>query len=165
VVPESQDEAGPTPGTGTLEAVATTGAGRTAAWLSKQVELGLATVGLSLPQYRVMWLLDAGPRVPSDIADRLDVRPPSVTAVVDGLVHRGLVERRPAPDDRRCVTHVLTDTGRHDLAAADRAVERRLQEIAACLPTERQAGRAFDGLELWQRALLAHRERDMERPR
>jgi hypothetical protein len=32
--------------------------GRTAAWLSKQVEIGLAGVDLSLPQYRILGLLD-----------------------------------------------------------------------------------------------------------
>ena len=33
---------------------------RSAAWLAKQVELGLSSVELSVPQYRVLSLLDEG---------------------------------------------------------------------------------------------------------
>lgn len=133
--------------------------GRVAAWLSKQVELALDTVGLTPPQYRVLLLLDAGPTISSALADRLAVRPPSVTAVVDGLVGRGLVERRHSDLDRRRVSHTLTAAGRRLLAAADGAVDARLQEIAGCLPGERPARRALQDMALWQRAMLAHRER------
>ena len=133
--------------------------GRTAAWIAKQVELGLDDIGLSLPQYRVLGLLDPGPSISSALADRLAVRPPSVTAVVDGLVGRGLVERHHSEDDRRQVSHVLTRPGRKLLAAADEAVEGRLTDIARCLPTERLARRAFDDMALWQQAMLAYRDR------
>jgi long-chain acyl-CoA synthetase len=75
--------------------------GRTAAWLAKQVEIGLSSAELSLPQYRVLGLLDESSAVSSDLAERLAVRPPSVTAIVDGLVARGLVERRPRPHHQR----------------------------------------------------------------
>src|SRR5579884_2385586 len=102
--------------------------GRTAAWLAKQVEIGLAAVELSLPQYRVLGLLDESSAVSSDIADRLDVRPPTVTAVVDGLVTRGLVERRPVEGDRRRVAHALTVEGQRLLAAGDAAVFQRLRQ-------------------------------------
>ncbi len=122
------------------------------------MELGLATVDLTLPQYRILWLLDYGPSVSSALADRLAVRPPSVTSVVDGLVARGLVERKHDRADRRQVAHVLTPEGRTTLDAADRAVDSRLAEIASCLPNERLAERAEASLELWQRAMLAHRE-------
>ena len=101
--------------------------GRTAAWLGKQVEIGLGTVDLSLPQYRVLGLLDEHSAVSSDLAERLAVRPPTVTAVVDGLVARGLVERRTVVTDRRLVDHVLTAEGRRLLAAADNAVHARLE--------------------------------------
>jgi long-chain acyl-CoA synthetase len=126
--------------------------GRTAAWLAKQVEIALATVDLSLPQYRVLGLLDAGPAVSSALADRLAVRPSSVTAIVDGLVARGLVDRRAVVDDRRRVSHVLTSEGGQVLAAADTAVEGRLADIARSLADPSQATRAIDDLGLWQQA-------------
>ena len=131
--------------------------GRTAAWLAKQVELGLAAADLSLPQYRVLGLLDESSAVSSDLAERLAVRPPSVTAVVDGLVARGLVERRDVVADRRQVDHVLTATGRRALDTADAAVTARLREIASCLGDQVDTERAFDGLLAWRRALGAYR--------
>lgn len=130
--------------------------------MAKQVELGLDSVGLSLPQYRILSLLDAGPTISSTLADRLAVRPPSVTAVVDGLVSRGLVERAHREDDRRRVSHSLTPEGRRLLTAADEAVEARLDVIAGCLPNQQLVRRATASLGLWQQALLAHRTRIME---
>ena len=131
--------------------------GRTAAWLSKQVEIGLGTADLSLPQYRVLSMLDGTSALSSDLAERLAVRPPTVTSVVDGLVARGLVERRTVEGDRRRVDHVLTAHGRRVLDAADAAVSARLCEIAAHLDCEADTDRAFEGLTLWRRALVASR--------
>jgi long-chain acyl-CoA synthetase len=129
--------------------------GRTAAWLAKQVEIGLATVDLSLPQYRVLGLLDESTAVSSDLANRLDVRPPTITAVVDGLVTRGLVERRSVAGDRRRVSHALTPEGRRLLVAGDKAVFDRLSETVEALHADGDRALAFDGLEAWRRALLA----------
>ncbi|MGA8726284.1 MAG: MarR family transcriptional regulator [Acidimicrobiales bacterium] len=131
--------------------------GRTAAWLGKQVEIGLGTVDLSLPQYRVLGLLDERSAVSSDLAERLAVRPPTVTAVVDGLVARGLVERRNVVADRRLVDHVLTKEGRRVLDRADSAVQQRLEDIAECLGEPDQVSAAFSGLATWRRAFLAYR--------
>ena len=131
--------------------------GRTAAWLAKQVELGLSSADLSLSQYRVLGFLDESSAVSSDLAERLAVRPPSVTAVVDGLVSRGLVERRTVLADRRQVAHVLTAAGRRALDTADAAVSSRLADIASCLDDEAEVTRAFDGLLTWRRAFGAYR--------
>src|SRR5580692_458583 len=115
--------------------------GRTAAWLAKQVELALVSADLSLPQYRILGLLTEGSAVSSALAERLAVRPPSITAVVDGLVSRGLVERRHAEDDRRRVSHELTDLGQRLLSGADSAVSERLELLANRLPTARARDR------------------------
>ena len=64
----------------------TTGAARAVARLAKQVEVALAPLDLSLPQYRVLALLGDGSTASSVLARKLAVSPPSVTAVVDGLV-------------------------------------------------------------------------------
>ncbi|MGO9029917.1 MAG: MarR family winged helix-turn-helix transcriptional regulator [Acidimicrobiales bacterium] len=131
--------------------------GRTAAWLAKQVEIGLDSVGLSAPQYRVLGLLDESSAVSSALAERLAVRPPSVTAVVDGLVARGLVERRTVASDRRRVDHVLTVEGLRVLELADAAVDARLCDIAGCLDDRAGAERALDGLAAWRPAFGAWR--------
>src|SRR5580704_4538381 len=131
--------------------------GRVAAWLSKRVEVALSTVDLTLPQYRVLGILAEGSAAASGLAERLAVRRPSITAIVDGLVARGLVDRRQEDSDRRRVAVRLTDEGVHILAEADRAVDAYLESIACHLPDKDEAT-ALRSLELWGRAMAAHRE-------
>lgn len=132
--------------------------GRTVAWLAKQVELGLADSGLSLPQYRILGVLDDGGRaVSSAVARRLAVRPPSLTGLVDGLVARGLVARTNDEEDRRCVSLEVTPRGRQVLREADQAVDARLAALAGALGPE-EAGSAVDGLGRWSLALAAQRD-------
>jgi DNA-binding MarR family transcriptional regulator len=133
------------------------GLGRVAARLARVTERSLGELGLSLPQYRVLSLLDGGSAAGTALADHLAVSRPHVTAVVDGLVERGWVERRPDRDDRRRVSHVLTDGGRDMLAAADQAVEARLLGVLGQLPPG-LSQRAATGLGLWARALDAARD-------
>ena len=106
-------------------------AARAAAKLARQVTIPLGEVDLSLPQYRVLAFLDEGEAAPSDLAGRLSVSRPSITALMDGLITRGLVERRPDSDDGRRVHHHLTDDGRDILQQADQAVGDRLVAIGA----------------------------------
>jgi DNA-binding MarR family transcriptional regulator len=129
-----------------------TGAARAVARLAKQVELALVPLDLSLPQYRVLALLGEGSTASSVLARRLAVSPPSVTAVVDGLVGRDLVERRADPEDRRRLTLLLTRDGAKLLAAADAAAEACLDEIAGYFDEEPT------GLDRWNVALDRRRE-------
>ena len=131
--------------------------GRVAAWLSKRVEVALTTVDLTLPQYRVLGILAEGSAAASGLADRLAVRRPSITALIDGLVARGLVDRRQEDTDRRRVALRLTDEGVRTLAAADRAVDDYLVSIAGHLPDKEEA-MALRSLELWARAMTESRQ-------
>jgi long-chain acyl-CoA synthetase len=130
--------------------------GRAAAWLSKQVELALGEVELSLPQYRVLGVLAEGASMPSALAERLTVRRPTVTAVVDGLEIRGLVQRTPGGVDKRSVTHTLTPKGQRLLAKANAAVDARLLDIASSLDDPALTHQALDGLVLWRTAMRAY---------
>ena len=86
--------------------------------LARQVELALATVDLTLPQYRVLGILGGGPEASSVLAEKLAVSRPSVTGVVDGLV-----VPRPRPRathdavDRRRIGIELTGDGRRAAGA------------------------------------------------
>ena len=131
--------------------------GRVAARLARQVEVGLGQVDLSVPQYRILMFLDEGAAVASKLADHLAVSRPAITAVVDGLVARGLVERSPEDLDRRRVGHALTPAGRQLLREADRSVDDRLRAIAAHLGDETRADEALRGLECWRQALDSYR--------
>jgi long-chain acyl-CoA synthetase len=130
--------------------------GRVAAWLSKRVEVALSTVDLTLPQYRVLGILAEGSAAASGLADRLAVRRPSITAVIDGLVARGLVDRRQEDTDRRRVALRLTDDGVRTLAEADQAVDEYLVSLAGHLPDKEEA-MALRSLELWARAMTESR--------
>src|SRR5207249_3130987 len=86
------------------------------------------------------------------LAERLIVSRPSITALADGLVERGLVTRMGAEGDRRRVMHVLTDQGRTVLEAADTAIETRLAMLAERV-SEPDKTRAYKGLDAWGKAL------------
>ena len=142
------------------------GIGRIAAWLSKVVELSLVEVDLSMPQYRVLAILAGGSAAASGLAKSLDVRPPSVTALIDGLVARGLVDRRQEDSDRRRVALRITRDGVRLVAKADKAVNEQLAHIAGYLPSKDEV-MALRSLELWGRALSEAREarnRSTDRP-
>ncbi|MFT3716551.1 MAG: MarR family transcriptional regulator [Gordonia sp. (in: high G+C Gram-positive bacteria)] len=57
-------------------------------------------------------LTDHGPMRMGEFAERESIRMPSATALIDKLVHEGLVQRRPDPTDRRAVLIELTPDGR-----------------------------------------------------
>lgn len=139
------------------ETTTTALSGRTVARLAKHVELALGPIDLSLPQFRVLVILEQGSAAASALASTLAVSPPSVTALVDGLVARDLVQRQSVTGDRRRVAHVLTDKGRRVLAEADGALRDRLQDIADFLPS-RERTRAINGLSLWLKAMDAYIE-------
>jgi long-chain acyl-CoA synthetase len=133
--------------------------GRAAARLARQIDIALAAIELSLPQYRLLVYLTLGESKPSDLAPRLGVTRPSVTALVDGLVTRGFVERRHDEDDRRGVRHRVTAAGRDALTEADRAVDARLRDLASHLSAA-DAKKAMAGLALWNEAIAAEASAD-----
>jgi DNA-binding MarR family transcriptional regulator len=125
---------------------------RAAARLSKVVEVALDEIGLSLPQYRLMVLLADGSAVATALARNLTVSRPSITALADGLVERGFVERVTDARDRRCVTHSLTPAGHAALQVGDDAIGARLETTLSHL-TPRKRRTAIEGLGYWLEAL------------
>jgi long-chain acyl-CoA synthetase len=114
--------------------------------------VALTQMDLTVPQYRVLGILAEGSNAASGLANRLAVRPPSVTALVDGLVARGLVDRKHEEGDRRRIALRLTDEGERIVAEADLAVDAYLSSIANCLPDPDEAA-ALHALGLWGQAL------------
>ena len=129
---------------------------RTAARLGRQVDAALATVDLSSAQYRMLFQLADGAEASTMLARKLEVSAPSVTAVVDGLVNRGLITRSHSELDRRKVSLELTDEGRAVLVAADESVTDRLMHVAGFVDEE-QALKLIDDLSLWAAALDTRR--------
>ena len=117
--------------------------------------LAVGEVDLSPSQYRVMAFLAEGESAASTLAGRLNVTKPSVTALIDGLEEKGLVERQRSDGDRRLVKAILTEAGRSSLAAADEASRSRLEHLAGYLDDADRAT-AIAGLVLWHEALNAN---------
>lgn len=107
---------------------------------------------LTLTQVRLLRLLDAGARLTSELALRLDVSASTVSAAVDGLVRRGLVARVPSAEDRRTVPLEVTEAGAAAVRAARIRQERVLAGLFAALnPGERRA--LAEGMQALGRAL------------
>ena len=100
----------------------------TIARLSRVLE-NHATTELSLSQYRVLGLLASGHERAGDLAARLAVTKPTLTALVDGLVERGFVIRETQAGDRRAVRVAITDAGRAAADSAGRGFRTVLDEV------------------------------------
>ena len=134
---------------------------RAAARLARQVELALGQVGLSAAQYRMLIWLSDGVAPASALATKLGVSRPSITALVDGLAHKGLVARQDDPADRRRVDLVLTAEGGEALSRADAAVAAYLADLFDDLDGGDSAG-AWDGLALILESLNRRRQAALE---
>jgi long-chain acyl-CoA synthetase len=130
-------------------------AARGAAWLAKRVERVLAEADLTPPQYRLLSLLESGEATATYAAERLAVSPPSVTAIVDHMMAKGLVQRASVAEDRRRVELALTEQGRAALAEADAMVLARLGELAALGDSSMSAAQAVEALSWWLDAIEA----------
>jgi DNA-binding MarR family transcriptional regulator len=101
---------------------------------------------LSLPQYRVLGLLSSGHERAGDLAARLAVTKPTLTALVDGLAERGYVVRETPAGDRRAVRVSITDDGRDAAVRAGRAFREVLDEVLGYCADPATVLAALDGL-------------------
>lgn len=102
---------------------------RTLVRLTRLLERGAGD--LSLAQFRVLAFIDEGGERASQLAERLAVGKPTVTAVVDGLVERGYLKRTADCADRRAVKITLTAAGRRALEQAEKAMTALLEHVVA----------------------------------
>jgi DNA-binding MarR family transcriptional regulator len=84
---------------------------------------------LTLAQYRVLAFVAAGAERSSLVARGLALAKPTVTAVVDGLVERGLLTRESVEGDRRSLRLALTRAGDAALRDAEHSMGERLGKI------------------------------------
>jgi DNA-binding MarR family transcriptional regulator len=104
-------------------------AARALALAARSLERAAGECDLTLAQYRVLALVAAGDERSSLLAERLAVAKPTITAVVDGLVERGLIERASVEGDRRSIRISLTKAGQQALRAVERAMAEVLDRI------------------------------------
>ena len=102
----------------------------------------LAPTGLTLQQYNVLRILRGArpdPLPTLEIADRMIERTPGITRLLDGLVRKGLVERKRSARDRRAVLCRVTPQGLALLETLDTPVEVSDQDAIGALSDQEQA--------------------------
>lgn len=84
---------------------------------------------LTVPQYRILRMVEAGGERAARLADRLAVRKPTLSAVADGLVQAGFLVRGTDAMDRRAVRLCLTERGAQALQETERAYAERVRPV------------------------------------
>jgi DNA-binding MarR family transcriptional regulator len=102
---------------------------------------GDAADALTMPQFRVLAHLSGGALTVSELARRRRVAMASMGELAQALVERGLVERRPDPQDRRQQRLSLSEAGRQRYDEANAlALAQIANLLAARLSPEELAG-------------------------
>lgn len=114
---------------------------------------------LSLTQLRVLAFIDRSSQASlSEVADYIDVGRSSMSATIDRLVQRGLVNRTEDPQERRRVILTLTTTGSEYLHQVTEATRSQVAGILSSLP-DAQLQQVMQGL-----ALLGEAFEDVKAP-
>jgi DNA-binding MarR family transcriptional regulator len=117
---------------------------RTFGLLERVMQPHFARFGISGSQWGVLRTLGraevdghTGLRM-TDLSDRLLIRPPSVTGVVDRLERAGLVERKGSPTDQRSKLVGLTPAGRQLMERVLAVHEGQITNVMAALKPDEQ---------------------------
>lgn len=89
---------------------------------------------LSLAHYRVLAAVAGGDEQASRVARRLALGKPTISASVDALCQRGLLERADKSGDQRVTTLRLTPAGEQVLREAEAAMIQRLDSVLSRTP-------------------------------
>ncbi len=100
----------------------------------------LGELRLGFTQLAALYVLAEGTATTiGDLAEALARSPSATSRLVDGLVHRRLVERQEEPEDRRQRLLVLTQRGHALLRVVDRARADQFLTAVRPLPTAERA--------------------------
>jgi DNA-binding MarR family transcriptional regulator len=113
-----------------------------AAWLLAQVGAHaaaqfarrLSALGLEPPHAGILRIVSSSGGISQQaLANRLDIFPSRLVALVDDLEGRGLLERRSNAEDRRTYALQLTDKGRKTLESIGRVAREHDEALCAAL--------------------------------
>jgi DNA-binding MarR family transcriptional regulator len=91
--------------------------GKASRQLDAEMRAGLAQVGLTKEEFKVLMELHAGPQAHGSLCRRLEVSTGAMTNRLDKLERAGLISRSQDPNDRRGVMLTLTRAGAKRLDA------------------------------------------------
>jgi DNA-binding MarR family transcriptional regulator len=104
------------------------------------LEPRLADLGLSYGSELALATIARQPGITlTELAERLDVKPPSVTKVIRTLERDGFVDRERDPNDGRVSRLLLTAAGRRVCAGVERAWTAAEDEVLASLGRSQRA--------------------------
>ena len=94
--------------------------------------------GVTQTQFLVLMAIHSYTQCPmGQLSRALHVSMPTISGVVDRLVHAGLVRRESQPEDRRCVLAELTPKGHRFIRQFHQVVRIRWEEVLRALnPSE-----------------------------
>jgi DNA-binding MarR family transcriptional regulator len=97
-------------------------------------------IGMTPPDAGILRLLRVSPGLSQqELAGSLGIHPSRLVALLDQLEKRGLVERRPNPDDRRLYSLHLTEAGEGALGQISKVAREHQEALLASLnPDERK---------------------------
>jgi len=109
---------------------------RTTGQRSRQVQ---REAGVTTPQLLVLRsIAELGEVTTGRLAARVSLSQPTVTAIVERLAARGLIDRYRSETDRRVVHNRLTRRGRRAMEAAPPLLDEEFMARFASLPAERR---------------------------
>ncbi|MEW2492142.1 MarR family winged helix-turn-helix transcriptional regulator [Streptomyces nodosus] len=109
----------------------------------EEYEEAAAEHALTGAQAKLLSLLTLEPLPMRRLAQRLRCEPSNVTGIVDRLEARGLVERRPDPEDRRVKLAAVTEEGRRVARGLRDALDFAREPLAGLSHEERLSLRAL----------------------
>ncbi|MDT5061619.1 MAG: hypothetical protein QOH63_2078 [Acidobacteriota bacterium] len=132
-----------------------------------QYQKQITELELTLPQAQVLRVLRRGPLPTGQLAAELRISAPAITQLTDRLIRKGLIERRAAEGDRRCVIVALSDRGAHLI---DQFRERRrdifTRALADLSKTDQKQvievlGRVVKALESYESGVFGGQNKDL----
>ncbi len=109
---------------------------------------------ITLPQYRVLVLVDGGTSRGVDLARLLGVHSSTSSRLIDKLVAKGLLDRRPDPQDRRSNALSITPEGHRLVTRVNARRRAEMQDLFEHLKLD-EVPLVLEGLQLFNVAAAA----------
>ncbi len=105
-------------------------------FLSDEVSCALHPYGLSIQQFNVLRILRGCQEKPASlqyITSRMIHKTSNTTRIVDRLLEKKLVDRKPCAENRRMIEITITKQGLSLLTAIDPMIDKKENEVASRL--------------------------------
>ena len=105
-------------------------------FMSDEISCALHPYGLSIQQFNVLRILRGCQEKPASlqyITSRMIHKTSNTTRIVDRLLEKKLVERKPCADNRRMVEINITEEGLDVLTNIDPVIDKKENEVASRL--------------------------------